>query len=418
MKLFAKKSNSEESRSILSILSSDNVRESIECALKSYPAINSQIKISEDTIENAGQMVNGSADIVVLEIDLSDVRALRAIENLNKYVGISGSLIVVAQNPDTRQIRELFKMGVSDVLQPPLSENDIQSSIQFVLKNKKTSIARPAAGRVISIMKCGGGVGATMLATNLAYTISSSGKRKSAKPPKVLIIDLDIQFGNVATVLNKEGNKTNLLDLMKADERLDSSMITAAAKPITENLDLIAATNSIVPLNALTSDFLERLISLTKPFYDYIILDHPSAWSASTATSAKLSDIIIPVMKADVEHVTSARKFLEGLENLNVNLSKTYFFINNVVKGLSYKDRIANVNSITQRPSFQFYDNPKIHQQARDQGLLLHKISGSSSEQKQMSKFVDLVLAHLNSVSDATIALQGKSQPSPQLSLG
>ena len=256
-----------------------------------------------------------------------------------------------------------------------------------------------------------------MLATNLAYTISSSRKRKSATPPKVLIIDLDVQFGNVATILNKE-SKTNLLDLMKAGERLDSSMITAAAKPITENLDLIAATNSIVPLTALTPNFLERLISLTKPFYDYIILDHPSVWSGSTATSTKLSDIIIPVMKADVEHVTSARKFLEGLENLNINLSKTYFFINNVAKGLSYKDRIANINSITQRPSFQFYDNPKIHQQARDQGLLLHKINGSSSEQKQMAKFADLVLTHLNSVSDATITLQGKSKPAPQLSLG
>ena len=67
MKLFAKKSNSEESRSILSILSSDNVRESIEGALKSYPAINSQIKISEDTIENAGQMVNGLSLIHISE---------------------------------------------------------------------------------------------------------------------------------------------------------------------------------------------------------------------------------------------------------------------------------------------------------------------------------------------------------------
>lgn len=417
MRLFSKKSGFEQGRSILSILSSEDVRATIEGAVAAMPVLQSQIKVSNDTIGNAGQLVNGSADIVILEIDLSDPRALVAIEKLNSYVGISGSLIIVAQHPDMRQIRDLFKMGVTDVLETPLSQKDVYGSIKSALKLKKSNVARPAAGRIISIMKCGGGVGATMLATNLGYTISSRFQGKESTPPKTLIIDLDVQFGNVGTTLNIEG-KTNLVDLLRAADRLDSSMFSAAVQPITDNLDIIASSDTIVPLSAMTSEFLEKLLDLAKPFYDYIILDHPSAWSGATAKSTQLSDLIIPVMLTNVEHVKNAKRFLEGLGNLNVISSKTHFFINRVTKGLSGKDRVANINGITKRPSFLFYDNPKLHQQARDQGLLLHKVSGSSQEQKLMGKLVDEVFVHLNSVDEMENPYGSNSTPAQKLSLG
>lgn len=417
MKFPRKKSADKIDRSVLSILASDDVRFAIENAIANIPGICSQVKVSDDTIENAGHLVNGSADIVILEIDLSDPRALLAIEKLNSYVGISGSLIVVAQYPDIKQVRHLFKMGVSDVLQTPLSQEDVYSSIKSALKTKKTNVARFTAGRVISVMKCGGGVGATMLATNLGYTISTRFKGKSENAPKTLIIDLDVQFGNVGTILNKDG-KTDLVDLLRAADRLDGAMVAAAVQPITENLGIISSSKSIIPLSALTPEFLEKLIELAKSMFDYIILDHPGAWFGATAKSTQLSDIIIPVMLSNVEHVTNAKRVLEGLENLNVTASKSLFFINRVAKGLNAKDRINSINGITKRPSFLFYDNPKLHQQARDQGLLLHKVSGSSSEQKLMKKFVDQVFAHLNSVDETDFPTAVQSTPPATLSLG
>ncbi len=396
MKIFKRKT-ADTKRSVLSIIMYPGLRQSIEQALSALPTLESVVKTTEDSIRDAGTLVNGSADIVLIEIDLKDPRADEALRKLNSYVGISGTLIVLAIDPEPGQVRDLFRMGVGDVLEISATSDEIVASIQSVLGKSGATSGPRVAGRIISIMKCGGGVGATMLATNMAHIISSRRKSASGRLPKTLVIDLDVQFGNAATTIKAEG-KATLLDLLKAENRLDSSLMAAATRSITENMDLISAPQTIIPLSAMTPDFIEKLLGLAAQHYDYTFLDYPTAWSGWTAKSMELSDIIVPVLQPSVEHVTGAKRFLEGLDNLRIERSKSYFLINKISKGLASKDRINTINKVTRRPSLQVFEDIKTHTSARDQGELLHAVNGSASQLKNLSKCVDSLLAHMNTV--------------------
>jgi len=375
MKIFNKKGNEAPDRSLLAIVSSPSVRESVEKITTAMPGLDLKVKKPDDTLKNGGKLVNGSADLVLIEVDLDDDRCEAALDKLCNYVGISGSLIVVAEDPTPAQIRNLFKMGISDVLSMPLSQNDLQQSVQSLLGKAPQIRGRPAAGRLISLTNCGGGAGATTLATNLAHAISSRRKKLSATAPKTLVIDLDLQFGVVATSLNAEG-KTTLLDLIKSEERMDASLVLATVRKVSEDMDILAAPDGIVPLSAVSVDFLEKLIEMARTIYDYIILDLPQNWTGWSTKALSQSDMIIPVLTPTVEHVQNAQKIMEGLDNLQVERGKSFFIINRVSKGLSHKDRIRKIDSVLKRPTFTIADDPKPHILARNTGDLLANVSG------------------------------------------
>ena len=397
MKIFNKKDKAPE-RSLLAIVSSDEVNNAVEKITTVMPGLDLKIKKTDDTLQNGGTLVNGSADLVLIEADLDDERCEPALEKLCNYVGISGSLIVVAESPSPAQIRNLFKMGVSDVLSLPISQSDLQQSVQSLLGKAPQIRVRPAAGRVISFVNCGGGAGATTLATNIGHELSSRSKKLSSTAPKTLVIDLDLQFGVVATSLNAKG-KTTLLDLIMATDRMDASLVLATVRKISDDLDVLAAPEGIVPLSAITPDFLDKLLDMSRTIYDYILLDLPQNWTGWSTKALSQSDLIIPVMTPTVEHVQNAQKILEGLDNLQAERGKTFFIINRVSKGLSHKDRLRKIESVLRRPSFTIADDPKPHVLARNTGDLLFNVSGGASYVKSVGQCVDKILAQINSIS-------------------
>ena len=415
MKIFKKKDDGPE-RGLLAIVSSAETRSALEKLGTVMPGLDLSIKQTDDTLQNGGTLVNGSADIVLIEVDLDDERHEQALAKLCSYVGISGSLIVVADDPSSDQIRNLFKMGVNDVLSKPINQKDLSQTVQTLLGKAPQIRVRPAAGRVISLVKCGGGAGATTLATNLAHNISSRRKKLSATAPKTLVIDLDVQFGVVATSLNVKG-KTSLLDLVKAENRMDASLILATARKVTDDLDVIAATDGIVPMSAITNEFLGSLLEMASTIYDYIVLDLPTNWTGWTTKALAVSDLIIPVMQPSVEHVQNAQKVLEGLDNLQIVRTKTFFILNRVSKGLAAKDRVKKIESVIKRPIFTFIDDPKPHILARDTGELLHSVAGGAAYSKLIGQCVDKILAQMNSITSEKDPHYAQDNSVEQLSL-
>ena len=415
MKIFNKKDTGPE-RSLLAIVSSKEVRSAVEKITTAMPGLGLSVKESDDTLQNGGTLVNGSADLVLIEVDLDDDRHEQALTKLCSYVGISGSLIVVADSPSPAQIRSLFKMGISDVLSTPISQTDLQQSVQSLIGKAPQIRVRPAAGRVISFLNCGGGAGSTTLATNIAHDISSRRKKISANAPKTLVIDLDLQFGVVATSLNAKG-KTTLLDLIKSENRMDASLVLATARKVSEDMDILAAPDGIVPLSAVTSEFLEKLIDMARTIYDYIILDLPQDWTGWSTKALLQSDLIVPVLTPTVEHVQNAQKILEGLDNLQVERGKTFFIINRVSKGLSHKDRVKKIDSVLKRPIFKISDDPKPHVMARNTGDLLFNVPGGANYVKSVGQCVDKLLAQINSITSDDQHVSAGESADAQLSL-
>jgi Flp pilus assembly CpaE family ATPase len=138
--------------------------------------------------------------------------------------------------------------------------------------------------------------------------------------------------------------------------------------------------------------------------YGPVIIDLPQAWTSWSHAVLDQSDIIVPVLKPNVENVHNAQKILIGLEHMKISKEKAILVVNQVAKGLTHTDRIAQIKKITKRPIVQIREDQKTNISARDRGMLLAEVSTSSAAVKDILSGKDAIIKHLNS-------LQGGSAP-------
>ena len=401
--MFSKNDMKGKSNSLIAILASDQAHEEVKSVVAKLPQVATSIKKTDDTLRDAAKLVNGSADVVIIEADLSDPKSEDVLNQLCQYVSQSGFLIVLAQNITPASTRALFKSGVNDVLSLPLDRSDFLMSLESAfgsLLEKKQS-GQKAQGKVITFMKCGGGAGATTIATNMAHTLIAGGSTKkfmkkevSKEIPRVAVLDLDVQFGTIALGLNVEG-RSNILDARRAEDRLDASLLQASMRTHSSGLKILSSPEEIVPFTAFSGEFFEQIIEIARSQYDYIFIDLPQAWTSWTHAVLEQSDIIIPVLKANVEHVQNAQKILIGLDHMKIGREKTILAVNQVAKGLSSNDRIAQIKKITDRPLLQIREDQKTNVSARDRGMLLANVSASSATTKDIVRATEVMLKHL-----------------------
>jgi pilus assembly protein CpaE len=405
-KMFSKSDMKGKSNSLIAILASEQAHEEVKSAVAKLPQVATSIKKTDDTLRDAAKLVNGSADVVIIETDLADPKSTSVINHLCEYVSQSGFLIVLAENATPASTRTLFKAGVNDVLLLPLDRSEFLASLESAFGSllKKQNVSLQVKGKVITFMKCGGGAGSTTVATNFAHALISGASSKKSKKnevslnvPSVAILDLDVQFGTVALGLNIEG-RSSILDARRAEDRLDASLLAASMRSHKSGLKILASPDEIVPFTAFSGEFFERIIEISREMYDYIIIDLPQAWTSWSHAVLDQSDIIVPVLKPNVENVHNTQKILLGLEHMKISKENTILVVNQVAKGLSHHDRIAQIKKITGRPIVQIREDQKTNTSARDRGMLLAEISTSSVATKDILSGKDAIIKHLNSL--------------------
>lgn len=182
-------------------------------------------------------------------------------------------------------------------------------------------------GQVISITSSKGGVGKTILATNLCGVYETLKKR-------VLLIDLDLTSGGVSVLLNLEKAKTiyNLADdILNNRFKNDEDYVYHYS----EYIDIIPACKDPRQGSKMDSRIIEQIISLYRHNYDVILLDTTHNTCLATLTSLDVSTSILYVVTdnpMDLKNSANMLSILKSLEknvkvvlNLSIKQEKTYF---------------------------------------------------------------------------------------------
>ncbi|MBX9797589.1 pilus assembly protein CpaE [Sphingomonas sp.] len=202
-------------------------------------------KVNKGGLRNAVQTLSVTASPQILFVDLSESGdPLNDINALAEVCEPGTVVIATGQVNDVRLYRDLVASGIQDYLLKPLSADalrDAFASAQALLNAPKvaeTGTERPHCS--VAVIGTRGGVGASTLATSLAWLMSEKAKRTTA------LLDLDVHFGTAALALDLEPGR-GLTDAIENPNRIDGLFIERAMVKHSERLAILSAE---APINA------------------------------------------------------------------------------------------------------------------------------------------------------------------------
>jgi pilus assembly protein CpaE len=196
-------------------------------------------KCNKGGLRNAVQSLSITASPNILLVDLSESGdPLSDINALAEVCEPGTVVIAVGQVNDVRLYRDLVASGIHDYLLKPLSPGALRDALvnaQTIFMAPKSHEANAAKKHIsTAVVGTRGGVGASTVATSLAWTFSSEHKMPTA------LLDLDIHFGTGALALDLEPGR-GLTDAIDNPSRIDGLFLERAMIRANDNLAILSA---------------------------------------------------------------------------------------------------------------------------------------------------------------------------------
>lgn len=312
----------------------------------------------ENDIEVVGDVGSGSEailfaegkhpDIILMDINMPEMDGIRTTELLAQR-SPECSVIIMSVQGEQAYLRRAMMAGAREYIVKPFTGDELSSVIAKVYEldqrkrdvfGEQTKLSQNLQVRkseIISFFSTKGGVGNTTLATNLAVQLASSGKWR------VLLIDLNLQFGDVAVFLNLIPKRT-IADLTQSGN-LKYSEIQSYFLTHSSGLQVLAAPTRPEYSELVTAEHVEQILSEVKDKFDFIICDNISRFDDISLVSFDASNQIWLVLAMDVPTLKNAKLSLEVIEGLH-HTSKVKVVLNRSSKemGMDPKDVEKSLN--------------------------------------------------------------------------
>ena len=191
-------------------------------------------------------------------------------------------------------------------------------------------------GKVFAVASASGGAGKTFLTVNLAWFITHVTSKR------VLIIDLDLQFGEVAAALHLQP-RYSIADLVRYDE--GQWYLTEYFEDFTteheSGVHVLAAPREPSDAWGITPSDVDRVVSAARRRFDYVIIDTSPTISDAALNALHVADEVLVIATADVPSIRNMRVFLETIERYEVPGEKIALVLNKAEKGLGLEPQVV-----------------------------------------------------------------------------
>jgi pilus assembly protein CpaE len=220
-------------------------------------------------------------------------------------------IILLASGDCSGLLEEALEDGVADLVPlPQLTENIVFAIRKACHHGRRAQGGDNRRGRVITVFSPKGGVGKTVVSTNLAATLAKSlGKA-------TLLLDLDLQFGDAAIMLGLQPDKT-IYDLVVAPGELDPEKLAGYTLGHPCGLDVLPAPLQPEDAELVTEGKLSRLLEVARSSYDAIIVDTSPFFHGPMLATLDRTDDLLLLCGLDVPTIKNVRLSLQTLELLS-----------------------------------------------------------------------------------------------------
>jgi Flp pilus assembly CpaE family ATPase len=269
-------------------------------------------------------------DIVIFDADPDNAEEVAAIADLLKLRADSTLFLALTGNDvSIAKAQKLREAGVDEVLPQSISAVELRSVIDNALKKTRDPYilgqqhqsGEVREGKVIAVSQARGGIGATTVFVNLAYSLlGQSGVFKKTAKHRVALVDLDLQFGNANVFLDLEDGG-GMLRLIEATQAPDADFMKGAMLEHSSGLMVLSAPATIAPLHSLQPDKIHAMLDCLRQEYDCVVVDMPHAMVDWIEPVLKLSSRMLIVSDTSVPSIRHARRLIDFYKEDHVGLA-------------------------------------------------------------------------------------------------
>ena len=355
-------------------------------------------KIQKGGLRTAVQTLSVSASPQILFVDLAESGdPLSDINGLAEVCEPGTVVIAAGQVNDVRLYRDLLGSGIQDYLLKPLHPDMLRETFthaQAMLNAPKltdASAERPHFS--VAVVGARGGVGASTVATSLAWLLSAKENRSTA------LLDLDLHFGTGALALDIEPGR-GLTDAIENPSRIDGLFIERAMVKASEKLAVLSAEAPInSPLLTDGSAFYQLQEEMRSAF-ECTVIDLPR--SMLVQHPALVNDVQTVVVVTELT-LAAARDTIRILSWLKTNASNAVVYVvaNKMPVGAGQLEisRKDFESSIERKADYTISYDQKLAAQAAKLGK---PVAEAGKNSKTVAPMVDLAAALAGAAEDTS----------------
>jgi len=337
-------------------------------------------------------------EFVALAIDSSDEENLVLLgEIITQAKARDINVILIAEDVTPASLHQLLRKGADEFVPYPLPENELQAAIERIRAQKSTppqsapqqakalKTGQSKEGAVIVVHGVAGGIGSTTLAVNLAWELANVHGKEN---PAVCLLDLDLQYGSVATYLDLP-RRDIVFDLLSDTQALDDDMFSQALLHFQDKLHVLTAPADMVPLDLIAPEDVQRIIDMARKHFDYVVIDMPKTLIQWSETALQAAHVYFAMIELDMRSAQNTLRLKRAYESEDLPFNKLRFVLNRAPKftDLTGKSRIKRLaESLGISIDLQLPDGGKPVTQACDHGLPMSTACGKNPLRKEISK--------------------------------
>ncbi len=290
-------------------------------------------------------------DVILMDINMPDIDGISATEVIRQN-SPHIQVVILSVQSDQNYMRRAMLAGARDFLTKPPMGDELISAIRRAgemahVERTKTSQARlgssvnpagPSAtapgnfsattGKIITVYSPKGGTGCTTIAVNLAIALNNEATR-------TVIVDGNLQFGDVAMFVNEQGKNT-ILDIAPRVDDLELDLVEdILIKHQASGVSILAAPPRPEMAEKVSADQFVKVLQFLQKMFAYVVVDTASILTDVVLGSIDISDVILVVTTQEIPAIKNTRLFFDLLQTMGVGKERIVFSINRFDKRIS-----------------------------------------------------------------------------------
>lgn len=276
-------------------------------------------------------------DVILMDINMKPVDGITATEVISTEMPRS-VIVMMSVQGEQEYLRQAMAAGARDYLTKPFGADELVNTLNNAYERESRrwlqvvpgSLLPEHQGKVITVFSAKGGVGKTTIATNLAALISHELEKA------VIIVDLDLQFGDVPVLLDFEPRRT-IIDLVERTE-WGSEEVRGCLHQYSQHLKVLAAPVRPEEAELVGGSHVKQLIESLRPLADFIIIDTAQNFQEPILAALDESDEIAIIATLDIPTVKNVRLCLDVMQGvLEYPVDKTKLVVNRDAEDIGIK---------------------------------------------------------------------------------